>query len=314
MKSINLVILNIFVTYSYLSVMNCIIKHIIFLFILCIFSANGFSQSQTLYQQAADAYNLKKWKSASTLYYILLKDSSEYSPTFIKAIASGILAGDSLSIDKSIKLIELQEKNFDQILKDLSEYSISTKQFDIFPEIIYKLENERPSKKKELTRYVIKYHEFLRQSDDLILFIDTLLVTSPQNPEWLLSKAKAYQLKGESDKSLKLYEQILELSPYHFQSLLYIGNYYYLQTKNKIKDLDDRYKDIKKPNQAQYFQYTKELAQIKNDYLSKSEYYLEKADQVHSNEYLRKILYDIYVLNSDSEKANNMKRRLTDKN
>ena len=69
------------------------------------------------------------------------------------------------------------------------------------------------------------------------------------------------------------------------------------------------YQNIATPTRIQYAQYKRSRDEVKENELALASKYMNQANQVKSTKTIRDILYDIYVLNSDVEKAEILKRR-----
>ena len=235
----------------------------------------GFRQIP-LKEQAENAFEVYRWKSAGTLYDLLLVDSTSYTPLMARALFANVLANDSLSISRAKKLFYRNYERVDSLLKDFKKLCVLTKRFDLYESALSELQKEYPDKKKFLQLEMIHFRFFLRQPDEALLLIDESLNQEGRSLEMLDLKGEAFQLKGESDRALAVYRSILAIDPLHINSNLYLGNYYYVYGFDALSKLNDTFSQLSLTIRMRDPAYLRQANTIWKVYLSHAYSYLDK--------------------------------------
>lgn len=286
-------------------VIASVLQKIVILFIFL--SSGGFLYAQSidsrLLQRADEAFNTEKWKSANTLYDLLLKDSTDYTPSVPKAVFSGMMAADSVSLLRVDYQIEKHKVRTDSLLEDLSRLCISRRSFDVYEDLLRRMRTGLPDKYTEYTFNILHYRFLLRQPDDILRIIAEEEEREPTNMVWQHYKAKAFQMQGEMNAALEVYKEIYHKDPFDYEAVVFIGNYYYLRGKNRLRELKESYDKISAPTSAEYTNFKQEQAMILSEYYAPALEKLEVAYALRPNQTLQNSLYEIYTATSDTKKA-----------
>ncbi|MEG2143264.1 MAG: hypothetical protein RRY61_11620 [Bacteroidales bacterium] len=246
-----------------------------------------------LITRANDAFTTEKWKSANTLYDILLKDSVNYSSQMPRAIFAGIMADDSISLKRVDNLVELNKNRLDTLLRDVSKLSISTKHFDVFEDLLERMKMNDPTKSDTLTFAILEYRLFLRQPDEVLRIVEKCEERDPYRLEWQHRKARAYQMKGEPETALLVYKGILKYHPGDYESVVFIGNYYYMEGRERLRKLKSDFDTITAPTPEQIADFKYEKSFIFDEYFADARDMLKIADKLQPNEKVKLTLADI---------------------
>lgn len=282
------------------------------LLLLSLFFAVGIQvmaqpREKHLAERADEAYAGAKWKSASTLYDVLLKDTTAYTPRFAKAVFASVMASDSVSWSKVDQVLIRNEYRLDSLFRDISRLSIHARLFDVYEQTLKRASRQFPLYQDTLTHTLIAYRKLLRQPEQIIRVADSALGKDPDSRKWLVEKAEAYRMKGEVGTALEVYKIILRNNPNDYESLVFIGNYYFLQGKKSLKSLADEAGSLVNPTQKESEAYNFQCRAVYRDYYQAASEYLERANALRPNGTLKATLYEIYVAGSQVEKVNTLK-------
>lgn len=263
-----------------------------------------------LLQKSEEAFNAERWKSAGTLYELLLKDSTSYTPYMAKALLANELAADEASLRKADLLYQQNRFRLDSLLHDFSRLCIRLRHFDAFEESLNRIRTVMPENNDTLLYGMIRYRMFLRDAPGAIRLTEKARIEQPAKSLWIRLEAEAWQMAGKSDKALGLYRLLLSLNPNDLDALLFEGNYYYLLGKKKIAQLEKEQEQPLGNSRSQYNTYYQQLKEIQETDFARAIEFLEKANEMRANTTVTHTLYEMYVLKSEVEKANKMKKRL----
>lgn len=268
------------------------------------------SSTNPLLQKSEEAFNTQRWKSAGTLYELLLKDSVNYTPYMAKALLANELAADEVSLRRADALFGVNRFRMDSLLSDFSKLCIRLRHFDVFEESLDRTRKVMPENSDTLLYGMIKYRLFLRDSKGAIRIAREGQMEQPDNLLWLRLEAEGWQLAGRSDQALLVYRKLLARDPDNLDALLYEGNYYYLTGKEKISRLEKEFEQQSAGSRMQYTAYRERVQEVLDNEFAQAIQYLEKANEIKQNTTIAHTLYDMYVLKSEVDKANKLKKRL----
>lgn len=268
------------------------------------------SSTNPLLQKSEEAFNTQRWKSAGTLYELLLKDSVNYTPYMAKALLANELAADEVSLRRADALFGVNRFRMDSLLSDFSKLCIRLRHFDVFEESLDRTRKVMPENSDTLLYGMIKYRLFLRDSKGAIRIAREGQMEQPDNLLWLRLEAEGWQLAGRSDQALLVYRKLLARDPDNLDALLYEGNYYYLTGKEKISRLEKEFEQQSAGSRMQYAAYRERVQEVLDNEFAQAIQYLEKANDIKQNTTIAHTLYDMYVLKSEVDKANKLKKRL----
>ena len=274
-------------------------------------AVNGVAQNAAnpLIQKSEEAFNSQRWKSAGTLYELLLKDSIHYTPYMAKALLANELAADETSTLRANELFMRNRFRMDSLLQDFSRLCIRLRHFDVFEESLGRMRKVMPENSDTLLYGMAKYRLFLREPQDVIRLAQIGQKEYPGNPTWLHLEANGWQLLGKSEKALPIYQRLLKVNPHDLEALLFEGNYYYLEGKAKMKQLEAEYEAKPALSRIEYAAYRARVQAILDNEFAQATLFLEQANEINPNSTVANTLYEIYVLKSEVEKANKVKRR-----
>lgn len=277
-------------------------------FFVCQLSAQSIDVS--LLKKSEEAFKAQRWKSAGTLYELLLKDSVNYTPHMAYALLANELAADTVSLQRADMIYIANMSRLDSLLSDFSKLCVRLHHFDVYEESVDRIRRHMPDKNQKLLTGMIKYRLFLRDAENAVRLAQLAREEDPDNLMWLRFEAQAWQMGGELEQALSIYRQILQKDPSDFDALVFIGNYYYLSGKNQLDAMDKEYNEQPVGSRREYAIYQRQMQDVLDNEISKAVEMLERAYVLRQNTTIAHTLYDMYVLKSDVTKANLMKKRL----
>lgn len=275
-----------------------------------VFGLSAQSTTNSLLKKSEEAFNAQRWKSAGTLYELLLKDSVNYSPYMAYALLANELAGDTVSLQRADAIYGANISRLDSLLTDFSKLCVRLHHFDVFEESLDRLRRQMPDKNNSLLYGMIEYRFFLRDAQGAIRLAQLAHLEDPDNLMWIRFEAQGWQMGGESEKALSLYRHILQKDPSDLDALVFIGNYYYLRGKRLLAEMDKEYNEQPAGSRREYAVYRNQVQEVLDNEISHAIDMLERAYIIRQNTTIAHTLYEMYVLKSDVTKANLMKKRL----
>ena len=258
-----------------------------FLFMTVAWSMGCFSlqaqSSNQLYDKAQEAFQNQRWKSASTLYTLLLQDSTHYTPLMGRKLMADMMSQDQTSLHRAEELVKKNICCLDSLLNDFSRLAIQMRHFDIFEETLLHMGKVLPAYKDSLLDIAVRYRGFLRQPDKVVSLIQQQKPEDERTEKWMQYLADAYQMLGNTSLALQEYEKILAINPDNQNAGVFVGNYYFLKGKNLINQARIIYNARVNPTSEQYMAFNKELQQIFDENLSKSRLILDKVRSLYPN-------------------------------
>ena len=156
--------------------------------LLIVFTSGAQTRGKQLCERADEAFAADKWKSASTLYDILLKDSTSYTVRMARFVYASIEAGDSMSNVKTDQFLAHNQYRLDTLLKDVSRLSIRMKNFDNYERAIERATIVFPHYRDTLASALVAYHTLLRRPEAIIRLADNVLLENPNAKKWTIAK------------------------------------------------------------------------------------------------------------------------------
>lgn len=114
-----------------------------------------------------------------------------------------------------------------------------------------------------------------------------------QDMDSLRNEAKRMMGLNRPADAVSIYEKILERDPQNYESLAFLGDYYYLLGKQMMEESEAEYKAIIQPNRMQSAHYQDEWKRIYYQYFEKADVYFLKALHIQNNDHLNKLVRSI---------------------
>ncbi len=271
----------------------------------------GYAQESLpqLKRKAEMHFHNSEWKDALPIYTFILSSPETDIPFYVNAM---ITALELDTFPTALKFVDNALSNRISLDTLLAKTDIQTRQLNIshrFEELLLGLKREIPDLSSHINQYLCRHYKFTHQYAKHVDILHEMIDKSPRNIPLIKEVAFALYNNGNIDDALAHFEEVLIYDPTDKESNLFLGNYYYIKGKQKMSKLYEDYQNIIAPTRMQYAQYQQTKQEIKNNELALASKYLNQANQIKSTSAIRDILYDIYVLSSDVEKAESIKKR-----
>ncbi|MBQ7824221.1 MAG: hypothetical protein IJ338_08640 [Bacteroidaceae bacterium] len=283
--------------------------------ILIILSAfifiQGYAQESLpqLKRKAEMHFRNSEWKEALPAYTLILSSPETDVSLYVNAI---IVSLELDTFPTAVKFVDNALSNQISLDTLLVKTDIQTRLLNIshrFEELLLGLKQEIPDLSPRINQYLCQHYKFTHQYAKHVDILHEMIDKSPRNIPLIREIAFALYNNGDTDNALAHFEEVLIYDPTDRESILFLGNYYYIKGKQKMNRLYEDYQNIIAPTRMQYAQYKQTQQEIKNNELELASKYLNQANQMKSTNAIRDILYDIYTLSSDAEKAESIKKR-----
>lgn len=262
-----------------------------------------------LNERAETAFVTAKWKSASTLFDLLLKDSVAYSPLMAKSFYADLMAADSISLQRAAGMVNRNMDRVDRLLEDFSRLCIAKKNFGLYEQGIDLIITRNPERREVEMESLYQYWRLLRYPKEMLRVAEMAVKNAPEVLKWHHYRAQAMQLEGDLAGALSEYQQLLLRYPADYKALIFVGNHYYTTGKKRLQTINDHYSLIQ--NKASFVQ--EELRQkevdVYNNFYAKAADYLERANDIRPNMVIGNTLYDIYLSLSDEKRLARLKNQ-----
>lgn len=283
-----------------------------FLLILSAFVfIQGYAQENLpqLKRKAEMHFRNSEWKEALPVYTLILSFPETDVSFYVNAIITSL---ELDTLPTALKFVDgalLNQISLDTLLTKLDAQTRLLNISHHFEELLLGLKHEIPDLSSRINQYLCRYYKFRHQYAKQIDILHQMIDKSPRNIPLIREVAFAFYNNGDHENALAHFEEVLIYAPDDRESLLFLGNYYYIKGKEKMDKLYEDYQNTIAPTRMQYAQYRQTKQEIKNNELALASKYLNQANQIKSTSAIRDTLYDIYVLCSDTEKAESIKKR-----
>lgn len=228
------------------------------------------------------------------------------SAQIAEACASAGMASEALkdrpgALTYYAKAVEYQVPQLD-IYDKLISLSKSEKNDSIYEIALMEKSKAFPDYNEDITKSLANLYAKQQQYDKLLNYSDKLLEWYPSETKYLYFKAVSLQNLNRFDEAKEYYSKILELDPDHPGANMSIGLALYNQGSEIFSARKKEYEAIAKPDRVDYSNYNKGIEAGKKLYREAAPY-LIKAYESGSYPSLKRVLFNLYLLLEEKEKA-----------
>jgi tetratricopeptide (TPR) repeat protein len=108
-----------------------------------------------------------------------------------------------------------------------------------------------------------------------------------------LKQADSLLATGKVQEAARLHEQIIKQDPERLESLIWLGNYYYLNGETQLNNLEKQFKAIREPNRMQEAYFQEELNRIYTSCFAVADTLLKQSLNQQKNEHIQKLVDSI---------------------
>lgn len=277
------------------------------IYILLFISSSCFSIfANTDEAQAFKAFQTMKWDKAASLYYEILHSDTPLSSSeqYGRAIISATQVRDSVKTFFFInKLNEHSNYSEDYVSAIEQALDLEKKQMLYEPVLVYICSISKKECTNIQNHILEKYNKEARYQDAFRV-LNRLLTHYPSDNKLIFSIAQLETLLGKPDNAILYAKQILVNDPHDLDANLLLGNLYLKKSENQIDSLKTELKSKKGSlKRNDLIDYQISLKKIIQSNLNQADYFLNKANQIRSNFYIRNNLNFIKNIREENTKA-----------
>ncbi|MGL5319046.1 MAG: tetratricopeptide repeat protein [Bacteroidales bacterium] len=278
-----------------------------FFHILLYFSCFSFSlHAATPEERAFKAFESMKWLQATSLYYEILRGDTPLSSgeQYGRAIIAATQAIDSAKTFFFIrKLNEHTDytKNYVACIEQALEMDKRQKLYE--PVLLFICNNSK-KECEAIQNYVLEKYNKEDKYKEAHRIMNSLLSNNPGNNQLLYSIAQLEMLLGNSNNAILYARQILVNKPKDLDANLFLGNLYLRKSELQIDSLKTTLKPKRSSlKKGDIISYQLSLNEIIRTNLNMADHFLNRANEIKSNHYIRENLNLIAKIREDNTKA-----------
>ena len=247
-----------------------------------------------------------KYETGLNICKQLISSGNADSTKLAEAYASAGMASEALknlpdALHYYSKAVEFQVPQFD-IYDKLISLSKKEQNDSIYEFALLEKMKAFPDYEDPVTKNLANHYAKTEQYSKLVKTSDKLLGWYPDETKYLFFKAVALQNLGQVDEAQDYYRKILELDPDHPGANMSVGLMIYNKGSEIFTARKNEYEAIAKPDRVDYATYNRGIEEGKKLYREAAPY-LIKAYESGSYPSLKRVLFNLYVLLEEKEKA-----------
>jgi tetratricopeptide (TPR) repeat protein len=229
-------------------------------------------------------------------------DSLQLAQAYASAgMASEALKNKTEALYYYAKAVEFKVPQLD-ICDKLISLAKSEKNDSIYEIALMEKSVAFPEYDESITKSLANLYAKTQQYEKLLSCCDKLLEWYPGETTFLFFKAAALQNLKRPDEAKEYYQKVMEIDPDHPGANMSIGLGLYNQGTEIFSARKKDYEAIAKPDRVDYAAYNKGIEEGKKLYREAAPY-LIKAYESGSYPSLKRVLFNLYVLLEEKDKA-----------
>lgn len=184
---------------------------------------------KTVATKAARFFKYKDWPNAAAMYELMLEDSAKVVDTYCHAIVTAAMRELP---DYEISLLERAQQQLipvDSIYSGVRRVSFAMGQTSLYENFLMLVMDRQPWLKRSIEKQLLNYYVFRRNGPKMVEYSRIMLTGAPDNRQYLAYLADGYMLEGDETRGIDVYRKLLSLYPDDYDTLLILGNYYYMK-------------------------------------------------------------------------------------
>lgn len=266
-----------------------------FLFLFTV-SAWPVTSYETLAKKAANHYENRAWRESLAIYDLMLDMKPRVTDVYIQAILASSLLEDNSSV---MKYVEGSEKNgipLEDIFKGVDAKARRMSNSGIYENMLRLIKEKQPWFSKLVNNYLLNFYQFRNDASKTLIIADELLVSSPDNVEYLKAKANAFFILGNDSSAITIYKNILTVEATDFDAASFLGNFYAQQGMDKLRSIDEDFGKISSPTRMQYHDFREQKREVIANEIDSAKIYLNLAFQQKKTPYLQEVITQLESL------------------
>jgi tetratricopeptide (TPR) repeat protein len=180
----------------------------------------------TLRDKANRAFKHEEWASASALFDLMLDQCPDSAQTYGKAIVANAKVPNEEAQARLLAMALDNHIPFDSVFSGVKTWSYNTCSPEIYENFLKNSRDSYPWMARTLNGNLLKFYTLHRNGEQMVAYSKIMLNGAPDNIDFLTTMARGYLLIGDTTDAIHTYEQILAINPNHYDTLLWLGNWY----------------------------------------------------------------------------------------
>ena len=163
----------------------------------------------------------------------MLEIKPDVAATYGKAIVANAVKGDTIAeMELMVKALNAKVP-FDSVLSRVRSASFSLGKSNLYGDFLLRVKDAYPWMRRPIDNYLLRYYIYRHDGAKMVEYSKMMLQGVPANSGFLLSLAQGAMLCGDYPQAIRAYESILAVAPDDYDSLLALGNYYYMEGRKE---------------------------------------------------------------------------------
>lgn len=185
-----------------------------------------------LEMKAKSFVQVEEWNSANAMYILMMEQHGNDAKNYAGAIVtSGLVNDDEAQID-ILERAQRRGLSMDSVFNDVYKFSFTIGQSQEYEKFLKLVKSRNEWLSRHINIRLLKYYDFRNDASNMVAVGNELLVATPDDVKYLKVVARGYMIKSDYEKAVATYKRILELIPDDYDTLVALGNYYYVMWKS----------------------------------------------------------------------------------
>lgn len=181
---------------------------------------------QSLLVKADRFFNQEEWASASAMYDLVLDERPTDKTAYSRGIISAEMRGDTMSVVRLMNKSMDYGVSFDSIFAGVKRESFAMGRAALYEDFLLLVKKRYHWMSRSVDNNLMNYYAFRRNGSMMVRYSIIMLEGLPENVDFMKILAEGYMLEDDMAEAIEVYKRILNIDPYDYESLLYLGNYY----------------------------------------------------------------------------------------
>lgn len=277
------------------------------IYILLFISFSSFSlYAGTDEAEAFKAFHAKKWSKAASLYYDILRTDTPFSSSeqYGRAIISAAQINDSVKTFFFINKLNEHSNYSEDYVANIEQALELEKYPELYEPVLLYICSISKKECANIQEHILDKYNREARYEEAYRALNKLLAHYPGDNKLIFTIAKLETLLGRPDEAILYARQVLVNDPYDLDANIFLGNLYLKKAQNQIDSLQMEFKN-KKGNfrRNDLIQFQLSLKDIIHTDLDQADFFLNKANSIKSNAYIRNNLSWIKKIKEDNTNA-----------
>lgn len=176
--------------------------------------------------KAAKYYGEGEWASAQALYELMLAERPDSLDTYAHAIVASAMRTDTLRMTDLLERSAAHGVGIYGLFDRVRALSFEVGRASVYGDFLSLAAREMPWLSRPVDAALLKYYLFRHDGPMIVEYAGRMHRGLPRSTEYLMDMAQGYMLCGDYASAVRQWQAVLDIDPYNYRALLYLGNYY----------------------------------------------------------------------------------------